>query len=160
MGKIPAEIFFRYERVRAKYWRCYTGAELEDMITKEPITPERMHSLIRKDNIKILITFHEGKCDSYDGGGSASFIGIRDGLPTYFIKITTGSYSKEEQKETLLHELIHVYYRTGNGLHDPHGEEVNKLIQKETLRVLKQYPGFVNDLFESYKRNTEKSNHS
>jgi hypothetical protein len=127
---------------REQFWRVLSSDELADLIRKEPLTPCGINAISRFVEVDVF-----GRT-SLDFEGIAQFKGIIDGRPFYSVGVNVVlCKTAKMQREALLHELSHVYYRTNGAVRDG---KIETIIQNETLRFLSVHKEFVNELCRNF----------
>lgn len=115
----------------------YSANELESLMEKYPLTKEEADYILDYSISEVKFT------------DEIAFPGLlcikRDGK--FIIKIRK-SDTEEEQKKSAIHELLHLDYNAGGCMND---ENIFFVFEKETERIYKEHPRFVNYIFERVK---------
>ncbi len=109
-------------------WKHYRPEEIE--IRNNPLTKEKFYTLGFTKRIDIIFLEME------NNGPGLTFYCDPNNKEHYYKTIINSLYSEKEQKITLIHEFIHIYYNCRGGnpyVSDERG--VEKIIEKETSRM-------------------------
>jgi len=107
----------------------YDPERLEILIHEKPLNKEAVQSVL--DSKIIRVTFSDLTCHC------ALLFPFGDDRYSIVIKLRQ---SPEEQKISLIHEIIHVYYRAN-------GEEIEEIVEREAQLFCKQNEEFVEELY-------------
>lgn len=147
-----------YEEAKKIYWIHYTPRELELKISEDPLTKEKILDLWNKSIIEFY--FDKDRGPKY---GVVMFMGCINDIPKYSIFLGDPKYNNLDSQGDLIHEIIHVCYKTNGGYHPTHKDcngfpisykiEIENIVERETQEFVKNNPQFVRDLLLSIKQN-------
>jgi len=134
-----------------EHWCIDNEHYLPYLLKKEPPNPDNIWSMTDAVYARFYPWAHiDNRCE-----GFSSFQGLRNGKPVYLLGIDTTDKTEDEQKNTLIHELIHIYCRTRKPLsheetrqlHPVFGQELEDLVESEARHLRKTYPHLIDELF-------------
>ena len=115
---------------------------LKGLMEQDPLTPDCLE-LVGKF---VRVYTYDSKKSLQEG--YAYFDGLCDDIPLYSMGINVRQCpTSEKQKEALIHEMCHIYYRTQGGIGSLDIEDV---IQNETLRFLDKERDYAHEAFKRF----------
>lgn len=129
----------------SNWWRVNSYDELKTAIEKNPPSQYGVYKTIRNTEVKFF--------SNLSVMGRAMFFGVRNGEPRYHV-LVRAQKEEDEEKLTLVHEFLHIFYKDGGTLYMQQFEEQekkDKLIEEEAKRFVKKNPEFTEWLYRRYR---------
>jgi len=123
------------------FWRFYSTESLEEELSLNPITAERIVGL--QDETHLSLRMRDFSGDTF---GSSVCKGIYKGKPWYHMEINQ-NLPLSEQRLTYAHEIVHILCRGGAVRNSWCYESVEEVIEQEAIRILRDFPNELKNLY-------------